>query len=67
MPILELVYVVYALAHGNVVAAVGRSLPSWRELEIATLFAASPPIASGLCLGKHRLEIRGGEWLVWST
>ena len=64
MPILELVYVVYALAHGNVVTAVGRSLPSWRELGTATPFAASPPIALGLHLGEHRLEIGGGEGLV---
>ena len=64
MSILELVYVVYALAHGNMVAAVGRSLPSWRELGTATPFAASPPIALGLRLGKHQLEILGGEGLV---
>ena len=64
MPILELVYVVYALAHGNVVVAAGRSPPSWRELTTATPFTASPPIASGLRLGKHRLEIGGGEGLV---
>ena len=64
MPILELVFVVYALAHGNMVAAVGRSLPSWRELGTATPFTASPPIALGLRLGKHWLEIGGGEGLV---
>ena len=64
MPILEFVYVVYALAHGTMVAAVGRSLSSWREFRIATPFTASPPIALGLRLGEHWLKIGGGEGLV---
>jgi len=65
MPILELVHVVYALAHGNVAAVAGRSPPPWRELGIASPFPASSPNASSLCLGEHRLDIGGGEVLVW--
>ena len=65
MPILELVHVVYALAHENVVVVVGRSSPPWRELVIASSFIASPPNASSLRLGDHRLAIGGGEGLVW--
>ena len=34
------------------------------ELKTATPFAASQPIASGLRLDKHWLEIGGGEGLV---
>ena len=65
MPILELVYVFDALAHGNVVVAAGRSPPSWMKLRIATPFTALPPIALGLRLGKHRLVIGGEEGPVW--
>ena len=64
MPILELVHVVYDLAHGNVAAVAGRSPPSGRELGTASPFAASPPITLGLRLGEHRLEIGGKEGLV---
>ena len=65
MPILELVHVVYALAHENVAVVVGRSLPPWRELGTASPFTASPPNALSLHLGEHRLAIGGGEGLVW--
>jgi len=65
MPILELVHVVCALAHGNMAAVAGRSPPSWRELGTASPFIASPPIASGLRLGEHRLAFGDGEGLVW--
>ena len=65
MPILELVHVVYALAHRNMAAVAGRSLPPWRELGTASSFAASPPNASSLHLGEHQLDIGGGEGLVW--
>ena len=67
MPILELIYVVCALAHENVVAAIGKSPPSWRELRTTSLFTTSPPNALSLRLGEHRLNIRGGEGegLVW--
>ena len=60
MPVLELIRVVCALSHGNMAAVAGRSLPSWRELGIASPFATSPPIALGLRLGKHRLKIGAG-------
>ena len=64
MPILELVHVVCALAHGNVAAIVGRSPPPWRELMTASLFTALPPNASSLRLGEHWLTIGGEEGLV---
>ena len=67
MPILEFVHVVYALAHGNVAAIVGRSPPPWRELGTASLFTASSPMALSLRLGEHRLAIGGREGLVWPT
>ena len=65
MPILELVHIVYALAHRNMAAVAGRSLPPWRELGTASSFAASPPNASSLHLGEHRLAFGDGEGLVW--
>ena len=65
MPVLELIHVVSALAHGNMAAITGRGLPPWRELRTASPFAASSPIASGLRLGEHRLAFGGGEGPVW--
>jgi len=49
------------LAHGNT-AVVTVGCPSlWRELLTASPFIASPPIASRLHLGEHRLLRGAGE------
>ena len=65
MPILELVHVVCALAHGNMAAAIGRSPPPWRELWTTSPFTASPPTNSRRHLGEHRLAIGSVEGLGW--
>ena len=65
MPILWLVRFVCALAHRNMAAAVVGCPPPWRELWTVYSFIASPPTASRLHLGEHRLTIGGGEGLGW--
>ena len=65
MPILWFCHFGCALAHGNTaVATIGCPLP-WRELLTASPFIASPPTASRLHLGEHRLAIGGREGLGW--
>ena len=48
-------------------AATAGGPPPWRELRTASLFTASPPIASCSHLGEHRFAIGDKEGLGWPT
>ena len=63
MPIFWFFHFGCALAHGNTAAAIAGCPPPWRELLTASPFITSPPTASRLHLGEHRLAIGGEEGL----